>query len=282
MEKGRKITPKTQKQIANSLIDPLNGVNPNSAEGLNRGDQLSFKGDTTKPQSIGIQDIDESILFYFQNVIKPTVIQNGINTPVPIIYGNPEKWKSVQKDGYLRDKEGKILSPLLVFKRDNLEKDRTVANKLDANNPYNVIVCGQKYSPKNYYDNFGILNNRKPVTTYYAVAAPDYVTITYSCAIYTYYIEQMNKIIEAINYASDAYWGDPERFKFRARIDSFATVVEVADGADRAVKSTFNINLRGYIIPDSINAYTSNTFRKFNEKSKLIFSLETSYNPENP
>jgi hypothetical protein len=28
--------------------------------------------------------------------------------PVPIIYGSPERWKSVQKDTYLRDKKGAI------------------------------------------------------------------------------------------------------------------------------------------------------------------------------
>ena len=280
MAKGKKPIPKTQKQISNSLVDPYTGVDPNTTP--NRGNQTSFKGDTTKPLSIGIQDIDESILFYFENVIKPTVIQNGVSLPVPIVYGNPERWKAIQKDGYLRDKNGKIMSPLLVFRRDSMEKDRTVANKLDGNNVNNVIVYGQKYSPKNYYDSFNVLNNRKPTQTYYAVTAPDYVNLTYSCAIYTYYIEQMNKIIEAINFASDSYWGNPERFKFRARIDSFATVVEVAEGNNRSVKSTFNINLRGYIIPDSLNAYQAYAdLRKVNDKSKIIFSLETSYNPDN-
>jgi hypothetical protein len=90
----------------------------------------------------------------------------------------------------------------------------------------------------------------------------------------------MNKIIEAINYASDAYWGEPERFKFRARINSFATIVEVNDGSERAVKSTFEINLRGYLIPDTINAMTSMPNRKINDKSKVIFSLETTYKPD--
>jgi hypothetical protein len=279
MPKGRKPTPKSQKQISNNLVEPLNGVNPNT--NLNRGNQLSYKDDTTKPLSIGIQDIDESILFYFENIIKPTIIQNGVSLPVPIMYGNPERWKSVQKDGFLRDKNGKIMSPLLVFKRDSFEKDRTVANKLDGNQVNNLIVYGQKYSPSNYYSSFDLLNNRKPTTTYYAVAAPDYVTLTYSCAIYTYYIEQMNKIIEAINFASDSYWGNPERFKFRAKIDSFTTVTEVANGENRSVKSTFNINLKGYIIPDSINASMANNLTKVNDKSKVIFSLETSYKPDN-
>ena len=50
---------------------------------------------------------------------------------------------------------------------------------------------------------------------------PDYVTINYSCVVQTYYTDQLNKIVEAINYASDSYWGNPERFKFRARIRYF-------------------------------------------------------------
>ena len=57
-----------------------------------------LKGDTAKPFSIGIKDIDESIMFYFKNVIKPFVIQNGQRLAVPIMYGAPERWKSVQRE----------------------------------------------------------------------------------------------------------------------------------------------------------------------------------------
>jgi hypothetical protein len=65
-------------------------------------------------------------------------------------------------------------------------------------------------------------------------------------------MEQLNKIIEAIEYASDSYWGDPSRYKFRAMIDSFAIQTEISDNAERVVSSTFNIKLNGYIIPDTI------------------------------
>ena len=40
-------------------------------------------------------------------------------------------------------------------------------------------------------------------------------------------MEQLNKIVEACEYASDAYWGNPERFQFRAFIDSFTTETEL-------------------------------------------------------
>ena len=278
-KRGRKPIPKTQKELSKKLTGPAYDQqvgNPNNAvpETFNRGNQISYKGDGVKPLSIGIQDIDESIMYYFKNIIKPSVIQNGQNLPIPIIYGSPERWKSVQKDGYYRDKSGKIMAPLLMYKRTDIAKNYSIGNKLDANNPHNYAVYGKKYSKKNEYDNFWLLNNKKPTQTYYAVVIPDYVTLTYSCMIYTYYVEQMNKIIESINYASDSYWGDPERFKFRARIDQYTTNVTLNQGAERLVKTDFSIKMNGYMIPESINSEV-NSLKKWNSKDlKVNFIIE--------
>jgi len=252
--RGRKPIPKTQKELSveqHKAFDAEVG-NPNYANSVNRGNQISFTGDSTKPFSIGIEDIDESMLYYFTNVIKPFVIQNGTRIEVPVIYGSPEKWASFQKFGYFRDSQGRIMMPIIMFKRDSIDKVRTIANKLDANNPHNVSIHRKKYSPKNAYDNFNVLNNVVPQKVNYAVVVPDYITVTYSCAINTYYMDQLNKIIEAIEYASDSYWGDPSRFQFRAMIDSFTIKTELADKEERTVSSTFNIKLNGYIIPDVI------------------------------
>jgi len=201
MPQVRKPIPKTQKQIGieqnvptySQYGDP-NSFNPNPTE--NRALQTSFKGDTVKPFSVGLQDIDEAIFYYFQNVIQPSVIQNGARLPVPIIYGSPEKWKSYQKDGYYRDQQGKIQAPLIMFKRNSIDKNRQIANKLDANNPQNFSVFAKKYTQRNAYDNFKVLNNRIPQQEYYAVVMPDYLTLTYECIVFTYYVEQLNKIVE--------------------------------------------------------------------------------------
>jgi len=169
--------------------------------------------------------------------------------------------------------------PLIVFKRDSLEKNRSIANKLDANQP-NLYTTFQKvYNEKNFYSNFNVLNNRIPTKQFIANVVPDYVTLTYSCIIQTYYIEQLNKIIEAINYASDSYWGDPERFKFRARIDNFTTVTELVKSQERLVRGTFNIKMYGYIVPDVIQKDLT-AIKKYNEKSKIIFGLEVTSQPE--
>jgi hypothetical protein len=135
-------------------------------------------------------------------------------------------------------------------------------------------VVGTKYNSRNQYDNFSILNNRIPSEQYYATTVPDYITLTYSCIIFTNFVEQNNKIVEAIEFASDSYWGDPNRFKFRTSIDSFATTVTIENGADRAAKSTFNFKVNGYIIPDTVNKDLATVRSKFYTKSQVIFDVE--------
>jgi len=279
MAKGRKPIPKTQRELSESLQTPYEPPvgspgfsptgNPNDADRPNRAEQFSFKNDPVKPLAISLEDLDWAIMYYFQDVIRPSVFQNGERIPVPIIYGSPEKWKSFQKDGYYRDLQGKIMAPLIMFKRNTITKDRSLNNKLDANNPHNVSIQSKKYSPKNTYDNFSVLNNIRPEKVNYAVIVPDYLTLTYSCAVNTYYMDQLNKIIEAIEYASDAYWGDPARFQFRAMIDSFTTTNTLSDNAERVVSSTFSIKMNGYIIPDVLQKDLT-ALKKLSDKTKII------------
>jgi hypothetical protein len=294
MPQYRKPNPKSQQQISNDQVNPyvfpengesygnpnipsnFNQFTPTEQSGIdfNRAEKLSFKEDTTKPFSVGLQDIDESIMFYFKNVIRPSVYQNGNRIEVPVIYGSPERWKSVQKDGFYKDKNGAIMAPLIMFKRDTVDKNRSITNKLDANYPHLYTSWKKSYNPKNAYSNFSVLTNRAPTEQFIANVVPDYVTITYNCTVQTYYVDQLNKIIEAINYASDSYWGDPERFKFKASIDSYTTIVEVTDTTSRVVKGTFSIKLFGYIIPDTIQKEAT-AIKKYNSRSKITIGLET-------
>jgi hypothetical protein len=288
MANQRKVTPKTQREISESLQEPLTPGgpgfsptgNPNDANQPNRALQTSFKDDTVKPFSVGLEDLDWAVMYYFQNVIRPTVKQNGELIPVPVIYGSPEKWKSFQKDGYYRDLNGRIMAPLLMFKRNSIEKNRSITNKLDANQPNNIAISGKKYSQQNTYSKFNILNGIKPEQTLYATVVPDYLTVTYDCAVFTYYNDQLNKIIEAVEYASDAYWGDPERFKFKTNIDSFSSTVELSDNAERIVKSTFTLKMHGYIIPDTIQKGTT-FINKFSDRNQVLFTTETVVNINN-
>ena len=278
----RKPIPPRQKELSKRMQVPykddegrFDRGNPNNGayNNLNRGNQTSFKGDDVQPFSIGIKDIDEAILYYMKNIIKPSVQQNGTKLEVPVLYGDSERWNQIQKLGYIRDGNDKPMLPLMLFKRTNLTKER-FTSKIDANSPNNIQIFTKTYNKKNAYSNFDVLNRNFPQKQHYVTVIPDYVTLNYDVIISTYFVEQNNKIIEAMNYASDSYWGDPERFKFRARIDSFATNTDVPLGAERIVKTSFSIKLYGYIIPDTY-LRDINAAKKFNEKTQIIITTET-------
>ena len=255
---------------------PTNDFPPlDNRPNINKGTITTRKDDNVKDIYVGIQDHDEAIMYYFDNVIKPSAIIDGNRINVPIIYGSPERWKSVQKDGFLRDKEGKIQTPLIMFKRDSVEKRRDLGNKQDGNNPNLYYTFQEKYTNRNRYDNFSVLQNRTPQKEYHAVVVPDYVKLMYTCTIWTDYVAQMNKLIETINYASDSYWGDKERFNFNASIDTYNNTTELNQGEDRVVKTDFGLTLQGYLIPDSINKELSKQTQKFFSKSVVIFNTES-------
>ena len=274
--KKRKPIPKTQSQLTREQIeayDTTRGTVPASSK-QNRENQVSLKNDKTKLPIVSFKDIDSAIFYYFQNVIKPTVMQNSTQIDVPVMYGNPERWSAVQKDGFLRDSNGKIQVPLIMFKKQSIEKNRSLGNKIDGNEVNNFAVFQKKYSKGNIYDQFSRLTNRTPSQEIYGVVIPDYVTVTYQCVIFTDYVEQTDKLIEALNFASDSYWGDKERYRFRAMIDSYTPTIEMNQGQDRSVKTTFTIRLNGYIITDTYNRDKAN-MKKWHSKSQVSFGLET-------
>ena len=240
----------------------------------NRAYQISAKNDNVRDYKIGIQDFDEAIFYYFNNVINPTVIQNNTKIKVPVLAGTPENWKAVQTDGYYRDSNGKLLAPLIMIKRKSVTQNRGLGNKLDGNVVKNLQLFQKKYSKRNVYSNFATLNNRNPETEYIASITPDYVTVEYDCVVWTYFIEQMNGLVESINFASRTYWGDPTKFQFYSSIETFDESLTYEVGEDRAVKNTFSITLNGYIIPDSVNKDLAAMNRVYGV-SQIVFGLET-------
>lgn len=247
-----------QEELSAKQLNPpyIEGSQPLPVKDLQRvrQSQISRRDDTAQNLKVGIGDMDEAIMYYFREVILPRVDVGQANFQVPIEYASPEKWKAVQKRGYLRDKDGKRQLPVILFKRDSLTKDRTKTSKVDANYPHNFYVQSVvKPNSRNYMDRFGITTDRKPERAYVVTVVPDYVKLEYSCVILTDLITQMNPIIEAINFASDAYWGPEDRFKFQSFVDSFKTDIVGDQGEDRTVRTTFTIRLNGYILPQTVN-----------------------------
>ena len=210
-----------------------------------------------KDLSVNLYDVDSVIKYYFDNIIQPSVMEDGERVNVPVVYGSPERWKSIQKTGIYRDKKGKVQYPAIVYKRTSVEKRRDLGSKVDTSNPL-YYGFQKKYSKRNRYDRFDILIGRKPEVEFHNVVIPDYVKLSYDCIIYAEYLEQLNKIVEDINYAEGQYWGQDNTFKFLSKIDSFDIESAAAQGEDRIAKATVTIGMSGYIIPDNIQKAMSN------------------------
>ena len=283
--RDRKPIPKNQSEITQAALSDAylasRGKPPSDSiaqRHQNRSLQTTRKTDKVKDISIGLQDIDYAIKYYFDNVIKPTVVQDGQRMDVPVKYASPERWKSVQQDGYYRDTNGKLVLPVIIYKRDSVEKNRSLGNKVDGNAASLFQVFETRYNQRNQYDKFSILNNRIPSKQYYVSVVPDYVTITYTVSIFTNYVEQNNKIIEAIEFASDSYWGNENRWHFRTMLDSFSTTNIINTGEDKAAVTTVVLKVNGYLIADSINKHLADTGVHYSP-AQVVFGLEVVDNP---
>ena len=274
MAQIRKPIPKTPAERVQEKIEPYDLVDYGKEPVIskNRATKVSSKDSRTKDFSVKLIDLDTAVLNHIKENIKPTIYQNTELIEVPVIYAYPERWVAMQKEGYLRDVNNKILTPVIVVNRTNIEKVRTIGRNLDGNVAQNLHIFQQEYTTKNAYDNFGILNNRQPVKEFKMVAHPDYVNITYDLTIYTNFVEQLNRIIESIQYAENSYWGDKNRYYFRVNANSFSTVNSYTVDEERTVTSKITLTLHGYLIPDTINAFMSHEMNfvskgtvKFNE-----------------
>jgi len=249
----------------------------NDPSRTNRAHQIKRSDDTFKNISVSLQDIDEAILFYFNEIIKPSVIENGVDITVPVMYGDPESWEFVQKTGYMRDKKGKVIVPVVMARRTSVAKDDSVpVDKADRNMVHQFPI---KWSHKNAYDRFSLLTGgfgRKETYEVYNVVVPDYVTINYDCVIWTTYVTQMNKIIEQIYYSEGQYWGDRKKYKFSTKIDSFDQNIEISTDKGRVVKSNFSLNVRGFLIPEVANDQI--TTQKTFTKQQVVLGTETEVN----
>ena len=242
--------------------EPFKGSNPK-----NRAEEISIP--KAENFSVTLYDVDLAIMEYMRDTVLPELEEDGTKIKVPVLYGNPERWKSARKDGVLRDVRGRLQLPLVMYKRNSIERD-AASNSI---NRYLSYPTYQKYNNKNRYDKFSLMNGVQPNAQNYNFTVPDYVSITYEVMVWTSFTEHMNKIVEQFQYATDDYWGDKNKFKFRVRIDSFDNQQEVGQGSERIVRTTFNMVANAYLLPEQFNKKDTNIL-SFGPK-RIVIGLET-------
>ena len=240
---------------------------------INRVREVTRQDDKVRNPTIGLLDIDSTIFYYFENVIKPMVEEAGEQVKVPVIYANPERWAAIQRQGHIRDNKRKIMTPIITFRRTNLSKDESIpVDKLDPTSPKLFTTYQSRYTQENRYDKLSVTKGISPKREMFNVAVPDYVILNYDFIIWTSFTDQMNSIVEKINWSEGSYWGEPGKFRFRCTIDSFEDASEY-EGNKRSIKTNFSVTLRGYLVPDSFKDLILT--QKFITPKQIIISDET-------
>lgn len=267
MWKGNKI---------NDVPNPVQQDTNRSDERIIHNRALHVRRDTDKQKnfSVTIKDVDETVLGHLEKM-QLSVVDAGNSIKVPVLYASPEKWKSVRKDGFMRDNNGKLILPALVFHRDSIDADKTMS----AFNKYLRYPVIKTYSEKNQYTKFSsLIPKSNPVHEMYSVVMPDHMNFNYKFILWTEYVEQMNAIIERINFETNDYWGKERGFRFRTFVDSYSNTTQVENGVDRVVKTEFNLVLRGYLLPDQfapgLDGFKPTTEKIFTKK-KIMLGMET-------
>lgn len=238
----------------------------------NRAKQLPIEKQYIK--GVSLVDIDTAIAQYMSDAIIPPLEENGNTLKVPLTYGNAERWTNVRKEGYLRDDRGKIQIPLVMFKRNSIERD----SSLQFFNEDLYLPTYKKWNKKNKYDRFSLMNNTKPSYELYNIRVPEYVTLTYEVMIWTSFTEHMNKVVEAFQWATDRYWGSDDKYKFRVRIDSFDNQQELGEGSERIIRTSFTMSVNAYLLPDRYA--NAPTVKKEYSYKRVVFGVETDMGSE--
>jgi hypothetical protein len=241
--------------------------------GDNRAKHVRRDKDGQENITIGFYDIDEAILLHLER-LNLHVVESGQQVKVPSFYGSPEIWTSARRDGYLRDNQGKILLPAMTLKRTNSESDPN----LKYFHRYLQSSVMKKYSSKNKYTQFSLLSGQMnaPTNEVFNIVFPNHMQITYHFIIWTEYVEQMNTLVQEIQFNTKDYWGTKDGFKFRTRVESFTHQTELQVGEDRIVKTEFDLTTNGYILPETITTLATQklTTEKMFTPKKFIVNLE--------
>lgn len=250
--------------------------------------QIRRDDDTIKTPSCTIYDIDNAIMSFISDVIRPEIVDNNAMIPVPVMYANAEKWAQIQAKGYMYDQNDRLMTPLISVKRNTIA-ERDTMKKLDVNwspetdNDFarNTLTYESQYSKNNRYDRFSVLQGTRPKREIYVSNIPEFVDVSYDILIWAEYTEQLNSIVEQIIPTGGFAWGTTWKFITFIQDYSFDTVS--VPGEDRIIRTTMPINVKGTLL--SQYELKRSTLQKRYSVKRVSFGSETeSFNadPDNP
>lgn len=217
---------------------------------IDRSQQFRRDNDTVKVPAISIYDIDYAIFFHLSENIKLSIISDSKAIEVPVMFGNGEKWSQIRQHGYLRDKDRKVMAPIVILRRIDIANDDRIQ-----------LPTGQMWGGNStFYPKFKVIPYKtngmqydrlagqylsKESVEFYLLDMPEYVRVNYEMVVWTDLQEQMNTIVQRIIPTNGHIWGD--YYKFRTTIQSITHDNVNVPGEDRLIKTTISLQVDGYL-----------------------------------
>ena len=273
-------------------IKPITNTNVTNESTINRAEQRSIRSEkgnskvvikkgtgrnAGKGLSIGLTDIDTTVIRHMKNVMKPIVREANEIIKVPVMYGNEERWKSIRNRGVLRDKNNTIILPVIVIKRTGVAMNDQMPLSFDNDVQgkfISVVRSSNGWSKNNRYDRFSVLTGQKPVEEFIKTGMPDFVVCTYNIVMMTAFMEQMNDLNTIMVEHLETYWGDSTSYRFLTALEGdISNEVQMESQGERLIKNELTITIKGYMIPE----FTDSIFGKTAEMGRGYIPKKVSF-----
>jgi len=273
-------------------IKPITNTNAPNESTINRAEQRSIRSEkgnskvvikkgtgrnAGKGLSIGLTDIDTTVIRHMKNVMKPVVRESNEIIKVPVMYGNEERWKSIRNRGVLRDKNNTIILPVIVIKRTGVAMNDQMPLSFDNDVKgkfISVVRSSNGWSKNNRYDRFSVLTGQKPVEEFIKTGMPDFVVCTYNIVMMTAFMEQMNDLNTIMVEHLETYWGDSTSYRFLTALEGdISNEVQMESQGERLIRNELTITIKGYMIPE----FTDNVFGKTAEMGRAYKPKKVSF-----
>lgn len=239
--------------------------------------------------SCGVEDVDKAIFKLFNEELPMTIELEGETRRIPVIFATGERAFILRRKQPLRDKQGALILPLISILRSGIDQNPSVQPAMGPGIGQFVIkrsvssendIYKRRINPNGISNQPSISTNNKHsagpssritynrgtislettkenVYEFLTIPIPRFFTATYEISFWSQYLQQMNKIQEAlmtsynINASRSFRIESDKGYWFVATVDSGINLDQNFDSfqdEERIIKSSVTINVNGYII----------------------------------
>lgn len=248
------------------------------AEKIIQNTKIQQESAQTNFPDINFRKMDEAVVNFFDKTY-PLLIDGR---KVPVVFAGPERWAQVQRDSYMKDKDGMLILPVIAVRRGSPEIN--LNRHVPKSNETNIVI---KKVRKNKINNQKEIVNQKPVYDCYMIPYPRFVIMNYTIIIWASHYAEINDFQQRYLWEGAHYTLSNEKFWFISHIQSISDTSNTEDNTrqERIQKVEYSLTLDGYISNSKdikkIPSINNIDFKLYTEENDFL-NNNTKYNNYTP